>query len=126
MACSTCHSNAFRSITHAMAKAAGAKWRAMGAGATATDWNVRAEVCERCPMRIVHRNTSYCGRPFLNQIDRDPGVDGCGCPTIAKAKTPGEHCPLDVRHLPVLDSVPCSCKWCAAVRADAHRLHATT
>jgi hypothetical protein len=109
MACFTCRSGSFRSITLAMAKAASAKLRKVGVGKVATDWATRAAICERCPMRVVHRGVSYCGTPFLQQIDRDPALDGCGCPTRDKARAPEEHCPLTTRGS---DANQCRCKWC--------------
>ena len=74
----------------------------------------RAEICERCPLRVVQCGKSYCGKPYLQQIDRDPAVDGCGCPCRAKAKDPAEHCPLSTRHHPATKTATgCDCKWCA-------------
>ena len=45
---------------------------------------------------------SVDGLDLLAQIDRDPVIDGCGCPTIDKAKSPEEHCPLNARHQPAI------------------------
>jgi hypothetical protein len=112
MACFGCPTNSFRSISRAMAKAASAKFRSVGLRTIASDWTRRAEICERCPMRVGHRGVSYCGRPFLQLVDRDPAVDGCGCPTREKAKSPCEHCPIDSRHLPSTGDENCRCKWC--------------
>jgi hypothetical protein len=97
-----------------MASAASARIRRMGIGATAVDWTSRAAICETCPMRVIRRGVSYCGTPFLQNIDRDPVIHGCGCPTRDKAKSPDEHCPVD-RHfkLAVLTGDRCSCQWCA-------------
>jgi hypothetical protein len=115
MACFNCGTNSFRSISSAMAKAASAKLRQLGALKTSVDWAARAAVCETCPMRVVQRGVSYCGTPFLQQIDRDPLVDGCGCPTREKAKSPDEHCPVDGRFgLPALRAGQCNCRWCAS------------
>ena len=99
-----------------MAKAAGARLRNLGLLQTASGWTARAAVCERCPMRIVSRNVSYCGKPYFSQIDRDPTVDGCGCPTREKAKSPDEHCPINQRSLPAnaTRDARCDCKWCMA------------
>jgi hypothetical protein len=115
MACSTCsRTSSFRSISTAMAKAAAARLRGMGALRTSVDWAGRAAVCERCPLRVVRGGVSYCGTPFLHQIDRDPTIDGCGCPTRDKARAPGEHCPINDRHLAASrEGGRCSCKWCA-------------
>jgi hypothetical protein len=113
MACFGCASNSFRSISKAMAKAASARFRQMGLTTTAPQWTSRATTCETCPMRVVHRGVSYCGTPFLKQINRDPVTEGCGCPTRDKAKSPDEHCPID-RHfnLPVVRAGECNCRWC--------------
>jgi hypothetical protein len=60
---------------------------------------------------------AYCGKPLLEQLDRDDAVDGCGCPVNKKAQAAGEHCPLDRRNRPVATaSGPCTCKWCADLR----------
>jgi hypothetical protein len=109
MACFSCTAGSFRSISVAMAKAASARLRQIGAGRTATNWTARAAICERCPLRVVRKGVSYCGTPFLHQIDRDPAIDGCGCPTRDKAKSPDEHCPLTVGG----PGGGCRCKWCA-------------
>jgi hypothetical protein len=102
-----------------MAKAAGARLRALGTMPAAADWTTRAAVCERCPLRVVRGGVSYCGTPFLHKIDRDPAVDGCGCPTRDKAKSPQEHCPLDLRRQPAQRVAgSCTCKWCRAAAAS--------
>jgi hypothetical protein len=117
MACFGCTGNSFRSITSAMAKAASARLRSIGAGKIAVDWERRAAICETCAMRVVRRGVSYCGTPFLQMVDRDPVADGCGCPTRDKAKSPQEHCPVDRRFgLPVAGS--CNCKWCESRTAN--------
>jgi hypothetical protein len=116
MSCFSCAGNSFRSISAAMAKAASARLRSIGAGRTAANWADRAAICERCPMRVVRRGVSYCGTPFLQLIDRDPVVDGCGCPTRDKAMSPGEHCPVDrTFQLPVIFKGQCNCRWCTGV-----------
>jgi hypothetical protein len=114
MACFTCHTNSFRSISLAMAKGAAARMRRMGIVPTAVEWTARAAICEGCPMRVLRGGVTYCGTPFLRLIDRDPAVDGCGCPTRDKAKSPDEHCPVD-RHFqrPVRVGERCNCRWCA-------------
>lgn len=65
-------------------------------------------------MRILEKGKTYCGRPLLRKIEREPAIDGCGCPVNDKAKSPGEHCPLATNHLPaqVIDG-KCNCKWCS-------------
>jgi hypothetical protein len=113
MACWGCTTNQFRSISSAMAKSAGARLRNLKLLPSSINWTARAEICERCPLRYISRGVSYCGTPFLNQIDRDPTTDGCGCPTRDKAKSPEEHCPLNTRHLAATKSrAGCNCKWC--------------
>jgi hypothetical protein len=108
-----CTPTRVREISKAMVHAATARLRGIGALPTAVDWTRRAATCERCPLRIVHRGVSYCGTPFLQHVDRDPSIDGCGCPTRDKARSPGEHCPLDTRHRPAEKiGERCTCKWC--------------
>ncbi len=109
----TCCAGGFRTLSRAAAKAAKARLRAMGVGATAPDWARRAEACERCPMRVIRHNISYCGRPLLERVDRDVETEGCGCPTRAKGKSPEEHCPLDqANRSAALVEGRCTCKWC--------------
>jgi hypothetical protein len=119
MACFSCRPTSFRAISRAMAqsasKAASARLRRMGITAAAVDWAARATICETCPMRVLRNGVSYCGTPFLRLIDRDPVIDGCGCPTRDKAKSPDEHCPVDRNFkLPVLGAGRCNCRWCAS------------
>jgi hypothetical protein len=107
----------FGSLSRAAAKAAGAKLRSMGLKPVARNWQARAEICATCPMRSVHKGVSYCGRPFLSLPVRDEVLDGCGCPTLAKAKHPDEHCPIDRRHQRAEQHAGgCTCKWCTAPR----------
>jgi len=109
----SCCGNVLASLSRAAAKAAGARLRRMGLLRQAVDWRQRAEICEMCPLRVIHRGISYCGRPFLHQIDRDPAEDGCGCPTLEKARSPDEHCPRDWRNRPSRRYPDgCTCKWC--------------
>ena len=121
MGTSCCRSGTFAALSRAAAKCAAGRLRRMGLLPQAIDWAGRAAVCEACPLRTIHRGESYCGRPFLRQLDRDPAEEGCGCPTRAKAKSPGEHCPLDPAHRPATrDGSRCTCKWCAIqLRLDA-------
>jgi hypothetical protein len=119
MGCFTCGrkivstSSAFAALSRAAAKATSARLRRLGARAVAPDWAARAVLCERCPLRVVRDGVSYCGQPFLRQIDRDPAADGCGCPTREKARSPSEHCPLDAAHRPAVRRAGrCNCKWC--------------
>jgi hypothetical protein len=100
-------------LASSAAKAAGAWARRFGLAQVADGWEERAAICERCPMRVVRCGISYCGKPLLAQIDRNPAVDGCGCPCREKSKAPGEHCPLDQHHRPAAtDDGGCNCKWC--------------
>ena len=119
MTCWTCRSSTLAELSKAMAKSAAARLRRIGALSAADDWARRAEVCERCPLRVVQRGVSYCGQPFLQKMDREDSVDGCGCPTREKAKSPAEHCPLDVRNRPAQTvGGTCTCKWCAMASAQ--------
>ena len=116
MSCWTCSPTVFRDLSRAMAKSAAAKLRTMKALPMAENWTLRAAACERCPLHRVYGSTTYCGKPFLRQIDRDPAVDGCGCPTREKAKSPAEHCPIDARNHPAVQGHgTCNCKWCVSV-----------
>lgn len=100
-------------ISRAAAKSAASRLRRLGILPESVDWAQRAAVCEACPMRIIHKGTSYCGRPFLDQPRRDESIDGCGCPCRAKAKDPQEHCPLDWRLRAARQLTDgCTCKWC--------------
>jgi hypothetical protein len=102
-----------RRLTAALYRFGSARLRRVGVGETHPDWQKRAEICEYCPMRAIRCGVSYCGKPFLQLIDRDPSIDGCGCPFHDKAKSPSEHCPIDRRGQPARHSASdCSCKWC--------------
>lgn len=107
-------------LARAAGKAATAKLRGIGMTPEYEDWNVRAEVCERCPLRVVQCGKSFCGPPLLRRPLRDPTVDGCGCPTHAKAKDPTEHCPINWQHdaasLHGPGRIGCDCKWCKTPR----------
>lgn len=116
---SCCRSDTFRLLSRAAAKSASARWRQLGMSSIHPHWADRAQACERCPLRVISKGISYCGDPFLEKIHRDPQLDGCGCPTRAKAKGPKEHCPLDSHHMPaVQDSNGCNCKWCVLTPAQ--------
>jgi hypothetical protein len=110
--------SAVRALTRAAAKSGFSRLRRLGLLPVRADWVARATACERCPMRVVKCGVSYCGTPFLRMPVRDPVVDGCGCPTQAKARDPQEHCPIDARHeeaKTVDGGGACTCKWCALV-----------
>jgi len=124
MTCFTCaRSTIWRDLSRAAAKASSAKFRQIRLAPTSPLWAQRAEICERCPMRFVRQGKSYCGRPFLSRIERDPSVDGCGCPTHDKAKDPSEHCPLTPGNRPAshAGAAGCDCKWCALDRVVASK-----
>ena len=112
-----CCASSFAALSRAAAKAAKARLREIGIGSVAPDWARRAAECERCPLRVIRRNVSYCGRPLLERMHRDVALEGCGCPTHAKAQSPDEHCPLDGAHraAATIDG-RCNCKWCAPVK----------
>ena len=104
-----------RYLLEALGKFAAARLRDIGAARVYPQWETRAAVCERCPLRVIRCGVSYCGNPLLKQLDRDPAVDGCGCPCHDKSKDPGEHCPVDGHHQAARQSAEgCTCKWCAA------------
>jgi hypothetical protein len=106
-------------IVNAARKAAGSLIRRYGLAPVAQGWEIKAALCERCHLRVAQCSVSYCGKPYLRQIDRDPSVDGCGCPCHEKAKTPGEHCPLDGQNRPsVTSDSACNCKWCTAANKN--------
>jgi hypothetical protein len=103
----------FTAIGKAAAKSAASRLRRLGLLPESHDWAARAATCESCPLRVIHGCTSYCGKPFLHLPNRDEAVDGCGCPTHAKARAPDEHCPIDWSNHPAR-RLPdgCTCKWC--------------
>jgi hypothetical protein len=103
-------------LTRAAARFAGAVARRAGVGAVHPRWMERATVCERCPMRVAVGRVSYCGQPLHRKPERDEAQEGCGCPTREKAKDPGEHCPITVRHRAARQhALGCDCKWCGIV-----------
>lgn len=108
-----CCGNTLVALGKAAAKSAAARLRRLGLLREASDWPARASVCETCFKRIIQQGVSYCGRPFLQKIDRVAADDGCGCPVRDKARSPDEHCPLDWRNRPSR-RLPegCTCKWC--------------
>ncbi|HRK30834.1 MAG TPA: hypothetical protein PLD59_07115 [Tepidisphaeraceae bacterium] len=113
----TCCRTNFARISRAAASAAKDRLRRMGLLGDHAGWKDRALLCERCPMRFVHRNITYCGRPFLSLPVRNEAVDGCGCPTIAKARDHDEHCPITPQMRPSIRSPgTCDCKWCSIAR----------
>jgi hypothetical protein len=113
MSALSCCTSAFATLSRAAAKSAASRLRRMGLLSASADWARRATICESCPMRIIDRGISFCGRPLLQRVDREPSIHGCGCPCREKAKSPNEHCPLDWRHHPSQIRMDgCTCKWC--------------
>ena len=100
MLCASCSARGFPALARAAAKSAAARLRRLGALPVARDWPARLTVCESCVLRVVRNGVRYCGRPFLENLTRDPVYDGCGCPCREKAKSPAEHCPLDIHNRP--------------------------
>ena len=119
MSCSTCgRRNLWADLSRAAAKLTAARLRGVGALRTHPQWNERAALCEFCPIRVLHSGKTYCGKPLLTQIARD-ATDGCGCPITPKAKDPGEHCPVDLKHQPAIRiGETCTCKWCSSSRTQ--------
>ena len=113
MSAFSCCSSTLAALSRAAAKSAASRLRRLGLLREQADWPTRAATCETCRPRFVHQNVTYCGRPFLHQIDRDPAEDGCGCPVRDKARSPEEHCPIDWRTRPARQLPDgCTCKWC--------------
>lgn len=110
-----CCRNSFKTLSRAAAKSAAAKLRTAGALHVSVDWRRRLEICKSCPLHTERRGISYCGKPLLEQVRRDP-VEGCGCPVRAKSQNPAEHCPVNATHFTANRSV-CDCKWCRATIA---------
>jgi hypothetical protein len=109
---SICCSN-FATLSRAAAKAAASRLRSRGVLQIHPNWSERAILCERCPMRVVHKGTSYCGKPYLQKRNRDDAIDGCGCPTREKARDPSEHCPVNLQFAASrLTDDGCDCRWC--------------
>ncbi|MGC4032284.1 MAG: hypothetical protein QM754_11245 [Tepidisphaeraceae bacterium] len=75
-------------LARAAGKAATSKLRLAGFVPEANDWAAKAEICERCPLRVVKCTVSYCGQPLLRNLVRDPVTDGCGCPTLRQGERP--------------------------------------
>jgi hypothetical protein len=116
--CGGTRTGGFAAFSRAAAKSAASRLRRLGLLPESVDWSRRAAICEACPLRTIHRGVSYCGRPFLQQTDRDPAAEGCGCPTHAKAKSPDEHCPIDRLNRGVTQTpADCTCKWCQVLAA---------
>lgn len=99
-------------VVGAGGRAASAVARERGVGRVHPLWVQRASVCQTCPLCVVKCGKSYCGKPFLNQIERDEPTEGCGCPVVPKAKDPTEHCPRNAHFEPSSKSESCDCIWC--------------
>jgi len=116
-----------RFFLEAVGKFAAARLRNAGALSIHPDWHERAAVCEHCPLRVISCGVSFCGNPFLEQIDRDPAVDGCGCACRDKAKSPSEHCPIDDHHQAAeRHGGDCSCKWCSRDNSETEEIVASS
>jgi hypothetical protein len=110
--------NTLATLSRAAAKSAASRLRRLGLLSESVDWARRASACEACPMRVIQRGTSYCGRPLLRQVARQASEEGCGCPCREKARDPQEHCPVDWSHRPARRTIEgCTCKWCNAYAA---------
>ena len=110
----------FATLSRAAARYAGAIARRAGAGSVHPNWVTRAEICERCPIRVGVGKVSYCGQPLHRKPHRDQPDDGCGCPTREKARDPSEHCPLNLAHRGAQKAADrCDCKWCATAAGRA-------
>jgi hypothetical protein len=82
-------------------------------------WQDRMEICESCPLRVVKCGKSYCGKPLLQNIDREEHAEGCGCPTRAKARDPQAHCPRTRNYEPpTTTKQSCDCVWCEKLRLN--------
>ncbi|MFT3789064.1 MAG: hypothetical protein QM770_23300 [Tepidisphaeraceae bacterium] len=103
-------------LVSAGVKRAESLFRSIGVGHEHPQWQARAEICSRCPLVVVKCGKSYCGRPFLNQVERDEPTEGCGCPVLAKAKDPREHCPRDLHFDASSKTEDCDCMWCTTLR----------
>jgi hypothetical protein len=95
--------------------------RRAGVGSIHPQWTVRAEICERCPLRVAVGKISYCGQPAYRKPLRDEAEEGCGCPTRDKAKDPDQHCPITPSHRPANHEEACDCKWCTLCNAPHAR-----
>jgi len=91
--------------------------RDLTGGSVHPQWQERMEACERCPMRVVQCGKSYCGKPLLKQVEREEHLDGCGCPTRAKARDTQGHCPRTAGYAePTTTKASCDCVWCSTLR----------
>lgn len=105
-------------LSSAALKKTAAIFRSLGAAAQYPDWQGRTEVCARCPIAQREGRQVYCGKPLLHQIERRAEM-GCGCPVVAKAQDPAEHCPVTEQLVEAVGREPCGCKWCVAARAES-------
>lgn len=107
----------YQILLHAGVKKLRSLVRSVGGVPTYPGWQARAEICARCPVAVTIKGHLYCGRPLLSDLHRRP-EEGCGCPILAKAKDPAEHCPVSPQLLAASQgaspSSPCACKWCSA------------
>jgi len=97
-----------------------ARLRGWGMKSVHPQWEARAAICERCPLRVIRCGVSYCGTPLLQKMDRDEVREGCGCPCRDKAKSPQEHCPITLDHQAAGQLTDeCSCRWCRSLRTGS-------
>lgn len=92
-------------------------FRDVGVGSVHPHWQARAEICATCPLCVVDRKHTYCGKPLLRQVERDEATEGCGCPILAKARDPAEHCPRNRLFGPSTKDERCDCMWCVGLRS---------
>lgn len=105
-------------LTQAGVKRLGSVFRSGGMLSEHPEWKERLEICSRCPLSVVEKKHVYCGKPFLRQINRHEPTEGCGCPILAKAKDPAEHCPRNrlFDASTKTDADTCDCTWCSELR----------
>ena len=116
--CSSFASPVFATLSRAAAKSAGARLRGAGVLRVDPNWASRVAVCKGCSLRTVANGVPHCGKPLLRQVRR-AADGGCGCPIEAKAKTPGEHCPLNNTGQPRSQTpAACDCQWCVGQPAE--------
>jgi hypothetical protein len=113
--CTSFGSPVFATLSRAAAKSAASRLRNLGVLRIHSDWLGRLAICRQCPLRVVAAGVPHCGKPLLRRIGSSDGggaASGCGCPIEAKAKSPGEHCPLTPAGAPSRIGGDCNCKWC--------------
>ena len=66
-----------------LTQGAASRLRRIGVLTESVDWARRASACEACPLRVIQKGVSYCGRPLLRRVERVAAEEGCGCPCRA-------------------------------------------